>query len=424
MSETSAMDGVRVSVIIPCYNLGRYLDDAVDSVLRQTFDDYEILVVDDGSTDSDTRRLLDDYERPRLKVIRSENRGLPGARNFGLAHTTGEYVCMLDADDLLEPACLERSVAALDADPSIAFVSHWLRTFGDEHWEWTPTRCDFPALLDVNTVNGAALVRRSALDAVGGFDETMRDGCEDWDLWITLVERGFSGRILPEVLFNYRRRPDSMSRLMSQADGHARLYRRLVQKHAETYKHHLVSLVIRREEDLSNLIRHTHDLDLEYGRWLAPELAKWRDDVAAIERKIARQPEAEMREAHARLNEERNRLREALDQSEAERRLSEENFAEERAGLRTEIDRHTVALEMARTRADQLDATLAQAREDREALARQFETARVRAFQLDAAANQAQREAQELRGSISWKITTPLRALYGGVRRIFTRGSR
>src|SRR5262245_46110377 len=138
MVVTSATDGVKVSVIIPCYNLGRYLDEAVESVQKQTFQDFEILVVDDGSTDPDTRSLLEEYERPRLQLVRSENRGLPCARNLGLAHTTGDYVCMLDADDLLEPTCLEKSVAVLDQDPSIAFVSHWLRAFGDESWDWTP----------------------------------------------------------------------------------------------------------------------------------------------------------------------------------------------------------------------------------------------------------------------------------------------
>jgi len=257
------MDPVKVSVIIPCYNLGRYLDEAVESVLAQTFEDFEILVVDDGSTEDETRRLLASYDKPRTRIVHSENRGLPAANNLGLAHTTGPYVCMLDADDRLDPCLLEKSVAALDGDSSIAFVSHWLRTFGDEVWEWTPTRCDAPALLDVNTVNGAALVRRSALDAVGGFDESMRDGCEDWDVWISLVERGFKGAILPEVLFHYRRRPESMSRVMMRGEGHPRLYRRLAEKHPRIYGEHVRPLIVRREEDISNLRRHVHDLELE-----------------------------------------------------------------------------------------------------------------------------------------------------------------
>ena len=278
----------KVSVIIPCYNLGQYLDEAVGSVMAQTFADYEVLIVDDGSTDESTRLVLSNYQKARTRVLRTENGGLSAAKNFGLANTTGRYVCMFDADDRLETTFLEKSVAVLDAEPDVAFVSHWVRTFGDESGDWTPTDCSFPALLDMNTVNGAALVRRSALEAAGGFDETMRDGCEDWDIWISLVERGLHGKILPEVLFHYRRRPQSMSRVMLSGVGHPHLYRILAQKHAATFAAHAGALLVRREQDISNLRRHTHDLDLEYHDRLGPQLAKWRDDVAVLERKVAR----------------------------------------------------------------------------------------------------------------------------------------
>src|SRR5262245_25793619 len=121
----------KVSVVITCHNLGRYLDEAVDSVLAQSFQDFEIVVVDDGSTEDETRALLADYRRPRTRVIRIDNRGLPGARNEGIRHTTGPYLCALDADDRLAPTYFEKAVAILDRDPSVAFVSHWLRTFGE-----------------------------------------------------------------------------------------------------------------------------------------------------------------------------------------------------------------------------------------------------------------------------------------------------
>src|SRR5215471_18656606 len=114
-------DSPRVSVVVTCFNLGRYLDEAVGSVLAQTFQDFEILIVDDGSTDEDTRRLLSGYRRPKTRVVRIENRGLPGARNEGIRRTSGPYVCCLDADDRLEHTYLEKAVAVLDKDPSIAF---------------------------------------------------------------------------------------------------------------------------------------------------------------------------------------------------------------------------------------------------------------------------------------------------------------
>jgi glycosyltransferase involved in cell wall biosynthesis len=273
-----------VAVVVPCYNLGEFLAEAVDSVLAQTVADVEIVVVDDGSDDERTRRLLDTFARPRTRVIRTPNRGLPAAKNAGFAATTAPCLCALDADDRLAPAMLERSLATLEAEPELAFVSHWLRTFGDEESDWTPTDCGFPSLLDRNTVNGAALVRRSAFDAVGGYDETFRDGCEDWDFWIALVARGFRGTIIPEILFHYRRRSGSMSQQMVREAGHARLYGRLARKHADVFGAHAGALVARRERDLASLLRHTHDLEIEYEPALRLQLARRRDDLAELAR--------------------------------------------------------------------------------------------------------------------------------------------
>ena len=277
------MTGARAAVVIPCFNLGRYLDEAVQSALDQTVTDVEIVIVDDGSTDPDTRTLLDGYARPRTRVLRTTNRGLPAAKNAGIAATSAQYVCALDADDRLAPTMIERSMAVLDEQPDLAFVSHWLRTFGEEEAEWTPERCDLPALLDLNTVNGAALVRRAAVDAVGGYDESFRDGCEDWDFWITLVERGYLGTILPEVLFHYRRRPDSMSRRMHRESGHVRLFRRLIEKHADAYGRHVGPLLARRERDLASTSAHTRELDA-LSVWMRAELAGRCDDLVMLQR--------------------------------------------------------------------------------------------------------------------------------------------
>src|SRR5919107_365976 len=120
-----------VSVVIPCFNLGAYLDETVQSVLDQTFQDFEILIVDDGSDDATTRHMLASYRRPKTRIVRIENRGLPGARNRGLEEAVGRYVSFLDADDLYEPTFLERTVETLEADPSKAFASCWLTAFGE-----------------------------------------------------------------------------------------------------------------------------------------------------------------------------------------------------------------------------------------------------------------------------------------------------
>jgi hypothetical protein len=247
---------------------------------------------------------------------------------------------------------LERSVAALEDDPTLAFVSHWFRAFGDEQWDWTPTDCGLPALLDHNTVNGAALARRALVLDAGAFDPAFRDGCEDWDLWITLVERGHRGAILPEFLFRYRRRQSSMSRLMSRGGTHPRLYRQLVDKHAATYAMYLPALLERRERDVSTLRLHIHDLALERAHWMDAQLTQQRDEVAMLERRLSRH------------------------RADAARAL---------------------AIDDARHRAAQAESDAAQARD--------------RAYERDAAAHRAEADAAGLRASLSWRLTAPLRRL-------------
>jgi GT2 family glycosyltransferase/SAM-dependent methyltransferase len=233
-----------VTVVIACFNLGSYLDEAVDSVLRQTYQDVEILIVDDGSDDPVTRHLLASYTRPRTRIIRTENRGVAAARNTGLSEAGGRYVSFLDADDLLEATFLERTVECLDRDPGLAFASCWLTAFGERTFSWEPTDCGFPWLLAEDTVCTAALTRRQALVAVGGFDTSARvDGYEDWELAITLVEHGYRGTIIPESLFRYRIRPGSKSASRIRPKSHAEIVEYVVDKHAETYRRHAPGVV-------------------------------------------------------------------------------------------------------------------------------------------------------------------------------------
>jgi glycosyltransferase involved in cell wall biosynthesis len=219
--------------------LGAYLDQAVQSVLCQSFEDFEIIIIDDGSTDPATRHLFTSYRRPKTRILRTLNQGLAKARNLGIEEAKGRYISCLDADDLLEPDFLRHTVEVLEANPSFAFASCWLKTFGDRNFEWSST-CDFPWLLVGNTVCTAALTRREALAVVGGFDAGMPvAGYEDWDLAISLVERGLRGTVIPEYLFRYRIRKGSMSSSCTAPGNHAVLMRYLVEKHGESYRRFL-----------------------------------------------------------------------------------------------------------------------------------------------------------------------------------------
>jgi glycosyltransferase involved in cell wall biosynthesis len=243
----------RVSVIIPCFNLGHFLPEAIASVRAQTFADFEIIVVDDGSTDAATREAITRLSGSDVLAVRSENRGLPAARNLGISHARGEYISSLDPDDKFDREWLQLAVARLDADPDLAFVSHWLEAFGDEHGEWTPGRSDLAAVLDQNVFSAAALFRKSLVDRVGGFDESKRAGCEDWEFWIRVITAGYRGAIIPAVLFRYRRRPDSMTREMHESEAWFERFGEIIDKHSDTYREHLLDLLLRREWTIARL---------------------------------------------------------------------------------------------------------------------------------------------------------------------------
>lgn len=288
MDSSRSPGAPKVSVIITCYNLGQYLDEAVESILSQTCQDFEILIVDDGSTDAATEALLADYRRPKTRVIRIAHAGVAAARNVGIANTTGEYLCAMDADDRFESSYLAKAVPVLDGDPSVTFVSCWLRTFGDEAWEWKPERCDLPTLLWEDTVLTASLVRREAVLAIGGYDTAMPvQGDDDWDLWLTLAARGYRGVILPEVLFHYRRRPGSVSSLCWYGPGHLPLARYRVTKHSDTYRAHLLDVLLHQDAETAVLLRKNDEIERYLASELEPAVASRREELATLRARLA-----------------------------------------------------------------------------------------------------------------------------------------
>lgn len=280
-----------VSVIVPCYNLGDYVLEAVDSVLVQTYNDLEIIVVNDGSTDDRTNAVLRNLKRPRTIVLTSENKGLAAARNLAIQHSQGKYICALDADDKLHPQFLEKTIAVLDREPEIAFVSTWLEAFGTESWVWRQERCDFPALLAECVVLTASPVRREALDAVGGYDTRMADqGEEDWDLWISLVERGFSGVIIPEVLFYYRQRPASMRRTSAKPASRKRSWQYFLEKHRDAYLRFAPEVLQLKENECCGILMENWKLEGEI-ETLAARIAERRAMRDRLQAAVDRLPD-------------------------------------------------------------------------------------------------------------------------------------
>ncbi|HZS38055.1 MAG TPA: glycosyltransferase family A protein [Polyangia bacterium] len=287
----------KVSLIIPCYDDGRFLDEAVESALAQTFQDFEIVIVDDGSTDPATVALLDSYARPRTRVLREPHRGVTAARNRGIAEAAGEYLSFFDADDRMQPNFLERTVAALDGDPALAFASCWVRLFGGEEWEWKAERCDVVGLLHDCSVATAALVRKRAVVEAGGFDPEMELGHEDWDLWLSIVGRGHRGVIVPEVLFWYRRRPESRSTVADRGGTYLELFRDRLHKHAALYREHLSEVVWLKEAVLGHQLREIANAERE-SAWMRDELGRARGELDGVRAAIDRRLRDDLARAH------------------------------------------------------------------------------------------------------------------------------
>jgi glycosyltransferase involved in cell wall biosynthesis len=224
-----------ISVIMPCFNHGEFLAEAVASVTNIGRDDMELVVVDDGSTDERTHREMNRLSAQGIKVIRQENKGLAAARNAAVVASQGDYLFPLDADDRLRSGWINRGVGILDSEPQVGVVYGDTQFFGSQTRRWEPGPLELDKLLEANYIPCSGLYRRVVWEQNGGYDGTMPvQGYEDWDFWVGALERGWEFAYLPEVFFDYRKADQSMlthaEKFKAQVDEfmakkHRRLYR-------------------------------------------------------------------------------------------------------------------------------------------------------------------------------------------------------
>ncbi len=226
-----------VSVVIPCHGQTVCLPEAVASVVAQTFTDWELIIVDDGSPD-DTSRVASDliaaHPEHRIRLLRQANAGLPAARNAGILGAKGRYILPLDADDMIAPSMLERTVAALENEPNIAIVCTDQMQFGDAHKIIRIGSIDPRTIPERNQFGYCSLFRREVWEAVGGYNPNMAWGYEDWDYWVGAVEHGYRVHHIPEPLCHYRMR---LATRHSDAILHdAALRKQIKLNHPDTYR--------------------------------------------------------------------------------------------------------------------------------------------------------------------------------------------
>lgn len=270
-----------VSVVIPCFDAGQYLDEAVQSALAQTWADLEVVIVDDGSTDASTLRLLETANWPRTRIFHQSNAGPSAARNRAIGEAHGEYILPLDADDTIEATYVEKAIAVLDSRPEVGCVYCKAMKFGAESgpWDLPPYRLEELAIDNVIFVT--ALFRKADWRAIGGFDERLRHGVEDYDFWVKMVASGKAVVQLDEFLFNYRVQEKSRTtRFQDGMNGKVATYADIFRNNNEFYAKYAESL-----------FEHRFDL--------YAQIAKGKQEYTDLERRT----EARVRELTRRCNE-------------------------------------------------------------------------------------------------------------------------
>jgi glycosyltransferase involved in cell wall biosynthesis/GT2 family glycosyltransferase len=232
----------RLSVIIPCYNDGDYVIDAVASVKRNA-PAAELIVVDDGSTQPRTREVLAALRQAGHRVIEQPHEGLSSARNAGIAASAGDYFLPLDADNRLLPGFATEAVALLDADSAAGVVYGDRREFGARRGNVTVPELDLPRMLSSNYIDACAVVRRAVWSEAGGYDVAFHDW-EDWDFWLGAAARGWRFVRIPRPTFEYRVRPDSLQQRFLRRADYLPPLRRIYEKYPELVSAHAKETLI------------------------------------------------------------------------------------------------------------------------------------------------------------------------------------
>ncbi|MBG3878622.1 glycosyltransferase family 2 protein [Desulfovibrio oxamicus] len=195
----------KISVVIPCHNDGPYLEEALASVAAQAHADREVIVVDDRSDDPATLAVFEVLRERGIRIVPSRGPGPAAARNTGIAAATGVYILPLDADDLIEPEYMATAASVLDTESDVCVCFCDVRMFGLRKGEWRFSRQDVASILLGDTIiTSASMFRKRDWEAVGGFDETLLHGFEDFSFWLSLLERGHRAHHIPEAFLHYR----------------------------------------------------------------------------------------------------------------------------------------------------------------------------------------------------------------------------
>jgi glycosyltransferase involved in cell wall biosynthesis len=259
----------RVSIVVPCFNGGGLVRYAVASALAQSHPDVEVVVVDDGSTDSETLSALREIALlDRARVITQTNQGPCVARNRGIEESTGSYILPLDHDDEIYPDYVSKAAAILDGQSNVGIVYARAERFGASSGEWYLPSFSVGRMLTGNLIFVSAMFRREDWSRVGGYSPTLRRGYEDHDFWLRILGLDREVVRLDEILFRYRDTDGSLVKLMTRQDR------------VDAFAHTFAS-----NSDL--YVRHSSDFaEMVIGQW--EMLAHYKNRYGRLEDAISR----------------------------------------------------------------------------------------------------------------------------------------
>lgn len=225
-----------LSVVVPYYNMGKYVDETIHSILNSTYSELEIIIVNDGSTDEYSIKKLEQYNaHKQIRIIHKQNAGLAETRNVGVENAKGTYLAFLDSDDTVHPTYYAKAMHILQHYSNVHFVGAWTKYFGNSKNCWPTFNPEPPLLLTHNMINSSSLVYKThSFLAVGKNDKRFKIGLEDYESVLSLVKHGMNGVAIPEILFNYRVRNNSMIKGVNNK-VRAAYYTEISTKHADLY---------------------------------------------------------------------------------------------------------------------------------------------------------------------------------------------
>ena len=236
-----------ISIIVPCYNQSQYMRETLDCLKKQTIEEWECIIVNDGSTDN-TLEIAKEYVKSdnHYVLVDKPNGGLADARNAGIKASHGKYILPLDSDDLIASTYAEKAVSYLEEHPETTLVYCKAKYFGDRDEEWNLPEYDFDKLLFCNQIFCSCVYRRCDYDRTEGYNTNMKHGLEDWNFLLSLLNKESKVYRIPEILFFYRKHGVSM---IANTNKHTKeLYCRIVANHIDLYYPYLYHAIITQGE--------------------------------------------------------------------------------------------------------------------------------------------------------------------------------